>query len=95
MIIFINKNSTKFCQITLCIKRFIHRRKVVPFFLSHGVYNVEMYVLSIRHDTIREASLTCARKLTQFSLIYRTEPKTKKWKKEELKRNNGYAQNYR
>ena len=92
MIIFINKNSTKFCQITLCIKTFIHRRKVVPFFCLTVCI---MYVLSIRHDTIREASLTCARKLTQVSLIYRTEPKTKKWKKEELKRNNGYAQNYR
>jgi len=28
MIIFINKKSTKFCQITLHIKRFIHKRKV-------------------------------------------------------------------
>jgi len=32
MIIFINNNSTKFCQITLRIKRFIHKRKVVPIF---------------------------------------------------------------
>jgi len=32
MIIFINNNSTKFCQITLRIKRFVHKRKVVPFF---------------------------------------------------------------
>ena len=32
MIIFINNKSTKFCQITLRIKRLIHRRKVVPFF---------------------------------------------------------------
>jgi len=30
--IFINNMSTKFCQITLHIKRFIHKRKVVPFF---------------------------------------------------------------
>jgi len=32
MIIFVNDKSTKFCQITLHIKRFIHKRKVVPFF---------------------------------------------------------------
>ena len=37
MIIFINNKSTKFCQITLRIKRFIHKRKVIPFFLPHGV----------------------------------------------------------
>ena len=34
---FINNMSTEFCQITLRIKRFIHKRKVVPFFLPHGV----------------------------------------------------------
>jgi len=28
----------------------------------------------------------------QVSLIYRTQPKTKKWKKEELKSENGYIQ---
>ena len=32
MIIFTNDKSTKFCQITLHIKRFICKRKVVPFF---------------------------------------------------------------
>jgi len=36
MIILINIKSTKFCQDRLGIKRFIHRRKVVPFFLLHG-----------------------------------------------------------
>jgi len=40
-------------------------------------------------DTIRGAILTCAQKLTQVSLIYRTEPKTKKRKKEKLKSKNG------
>jgi len=29
--------------------------------------------------------LTCTQKLTWVSLIYRTEPKTKKWKTEQLK----------
>ena len=33
---------------------------------------------TIRYDTIRDAILTCAEKLTRGSLIYRTEPKTKK-----------------
>jgi len=32
MIIFINNKSTKFCHVTLRIKRFIHKRKVAPFF---------------------------------------------------------------
>jgi len=31
MIIFIINNSTKLCQITLRINKFIHKRKVVPF----------------------------------------------------------------
>jgi len=46
-----------------------------------------------KYDTIRDAILTCAQKLTRVSLIYRTEPTTKKWKTE--KRKNGYAQKYR
>ena len=37
MIIIINSKSTKFCQITLRIKRFIHKRKVVPFSLPRSV----------------------------------------------------------
>ena len=36
---------------------------------------------TIRYDTIRDAILTCARKPTWVSLIYRTEPTTKKCKK--------------
>jgi len=36
----------------------------------------------IRYDTIRDAILTCARKPTRVSLIYRTEPTTKKCKTE-------------
>ena len=36
-------------------------------------------------DTIQDAILTCAWKPTWVSLIYRTEPTTKKWKTEELK----------
>jgi len=40
MVIFINNKSTKFCQITLRIKRFIHKRNMVPFFLPHGVVHV-------------------------------------------------------
>jgi len=37
MIIFTNNKSTKFCQITLRIKRFIDKRKAVPVFLPHGI----------------------------------------------------------
>ena len=37
--------------------------------------------LWLRSDTIRDATLTCARKPTWVSLIYHTEPTTKKCKK--------------
>ena len=43
----------------------------------------------IRYDTILDAISTCAEKLTQVSLIYRTEPTSKKGKKEELDTKNG------
>jgi len=52
----------------------------------------------IRNDTIRDAILTCNQKLTRVSLIYRTEPTTKKWKKAEKKlksKRNGCAKKYR
>ena len=39
--------------------------------------------------------LMCAQKLTDASLIYRTEPKTKTRKMEKLKNKNGYAQESR
>ena len=39
----------------------------------------------IRYDTIRDAILTCARKPTWVSLIYRTEPTTKKCKNRRTK----------
>ena len=44
--------------------------------------------ITIRYDTIRDAILTCARKLTQVSIIYRTEPTTEK-------SSSGYAAKYR
>ena len=48
-----------------------------------------------RHVTIRDAVLTCARKPTLASLIYRTEPTTRQGKTEKRKSKNGYAQKYR
>ena len=45
------------------------------------------------YDTIRDAILTCARKPAWVSLIYRTEPTTKKCKnRKKLKVENRYAQ---
>ena len=38
------------------------------------------------YDTIRDAILTCARRLTGFSLIYRTVPTTKNCTTEKLKK---------
>ena len=43
----------------------------------------------IRYDTIRDAVLTCARKPTWVSLIYRTGTTTKRCKTEKLKSKNG------
>jgi len=37
VITFANNKHTKFCQITLHIKRSIPKRKAVPFYLPHGV----------------------------------------------------------
>ena len=37
---------------------------------------------TIRYDTVRDAILTCAQKPTRVSLIYGTEPTTKKWNTE-------------
>jgi len=42
-----------------------------------------------RYDTIRDAILTCARKPTRVSLIYRTEPTSKKWKQKKLNSKKG------
>ena len=46
----------------------------------------------VRYDTIRDAILTCARKPTRVSLIYRTETTAKKCKTQKLKSKNGYAE---
>ena len=49
--------------------------------------------INIRYDTIRHAILTCARKPTWVSLIYRTETTTKRCKTEKkLRSKNGHAQ---
>jgi len=46
--------------------------------------------------TIRDAIVTCAQKLTRVSLIYHTEPTTKKWKNRKTKKvKNRYAQKRR
>ena len=44
-----------------------------------------------RYDTIRGAILTCAQTLTWVSLVYRTEPTTKKWKKWKTKKTTGFV----
>ena len=56
-----------------------------------AIYNVVgcLSVIRIRHDTIRDAILTCARKPTWVSLIYRTETTTKKCKTEKKLKSKG------
>jgi len=67
-----------------------YREAVRKFPLSHSP------VSSKRYDTIRDAILMCAKKVTGVSLMYHTEPTTKKWKTEKLKSKKiGYAQKFR
>jgi len=47
MKIFISNKSTIFCQITLHIKRFIHKRKVVPFL----PYSVDFFASNCVHNS--------------------------------------------
>ena len=56
---------------------------------------VQRLEVTIRlYDTIRDAILTCTRKPTWVSLIYRTGPTTTNCKTEKLKSKNGHAQKY-
>jgi len=43
---------------------------------------------------IQDAILTCTKKLTKVSLIYRMALKSKKWGKEKLESKNEYAEKY-
>ena len=65
------------------------RRNYTVFCWFHFVAIAHTVV--IRHDTIRDAILTCARKPTWFGLFYRTEPTTKNCKTEKLKSKNMYV----
>jgi len=53
--------------------------------------SLKTFLHAVYYDTIRDATLTCARKPTWVSLIYRTETTTKNCKTEKLKSKNGYA----
>jgi len=57
-----------------------------------AVFHRYLSSIGLRYDTIQNTILTCARKLTWVSLIYRTEPTAKKCKTRKLKCKNGYAQ---
>ena len=70
----------------------LYRRTFVPYLCSMLSRLSVWHRDTIRYDTIRDAIFTCARKPTWVSLIYRTEPTTKKCKKtEKLKVENRYA----
>jgi len=62
--------------------------KIASRIVSYG-NNTPMCVpwhLLLRYDTIRDAILTCTRKPTWVSLIYRTEPTSKNWEKRQTKK---------
>ena len=59
---------------------------------SPGLPVLCQLVYLIYISTIRDAILTCARKLTWVSLIYCAETTTKKCKTEKVKSKNGYVQ---
>jgi len=55
-------------------------------FIAHGHLTPLAHILcKLNYDAILDAILTCAEMPTWVSLIYRTEPTTKKWKTEKLK----------
>jgi len=58
MIIFINNKSTKFCKVTLHIKRFIYKRKLV-LFLLHSVLSLNKNTITsyLLHVNIRIAQI--------------------------------------
>jgi len=60
---------------------------------SSAVHTSSLRIPLQEYDTIRDVTLTCARKPTRVSLIYRTVTTTKKYKTEKkLKSKNAYAQ---
>jgi len=73
-----------YVTVTLCISGSI---TVVPC----GLLRFQADPIQTKYDTIRDAILTCARKPTWVSLIYRTEPTTKNCKTEKLKSKNRHA----
>ena len=56
---------------------------IIWYIASHNIY--VHATRTITYDTIRDAILTCARKPTWISLIYRTQPTTKKCKNRKTK----------
>ena len=65
-----------------------HQRPIVLLLIRESTFDADSLAkpkvltgrMTSRYDTIRDAILTCARKPTRVSLIYRTEPTTKKCK---------------
>jgi len=51
----------------------------------HHTLTTWLHLLLVGYDTIRDVILTCARKPTWISLIYRTQPTTKKCKNRKTK----------
>ena len=49
--------------------------------------SVAMTIVAKARETIQGGVLACNQKLTWVSLIYRTEPTTKKWKNQKVKKN--------
>jgi len=60
----------------------VHARKDVNRYRDIALHPNGGLTYTIRYDTIRDAILTCAQKPTRVSLIYGTEPTTKKWNTE-------------
>ena len=69
-----------------------HQRPIVLLLIRESTFDADSLAkpnvlitsrMTSRCDTIRDAILTCARKPTRVSLIYRTEPTTKKCKNRE------------
>jgi len=73
--------QSKFCQLLQHCRKNLFSKYLLPVSPAEMAVVIEMPFVTNMGSWARCALLTCAQKLAYVSLIYRTKPKTKKWKK--------------
>jgi len=84
----------EFCAASLLPNSGVHGHIEAMQACRHYAHSLDP---ALRYVALRDASLTCAQKLTRVSLIYRTDRQLKSVERERKKRKskNGYAQKCR